>query len=532
VFYIWARRVFKNAAMKNIRPLVLTSFIVLASCLSAQEKAQQLTATAAALFNIGRYGDARTTLLRAIAKRDDSPDEWLLLARTELQLSHPYEALNAYTRLLELEATNPEALQMTGELAFQLGRYREAITAADRMLSLNPGATRAMLVKGLVALDQRHLPEAQAAADAILKISPNDEYAAVLKGRVLAIGHDYAAAVKVIEATPEAQRTEASIATLIEIYRSTGDSKQLIATMSQLVSKRPKDTGLNLEYAQTLYKAGENARARSVLMTLINDHPDDYGLVSQVSDLWTESDRDAIGPDDLARIVAHGSTVTRIGVARYLQATGRSSSAEDVLRTPALSGDANALNADARALYATLIFERGDAAGAARLVDALLDTDKSNKDALLLRARMAENRGDLTAALNDLQIVVRDSPQNEQGQIALANLFIARKDLPRARQIYETAIAELPQSLVLLDSYSVFLYQSGDMGRAMSIARNFTLRNPNTSRGWALFSRTCAKAANNACAQYAAAGQKRAAASFEVDERPGRVRSRGLFGKL
>ena len=518
--------------MKLHRKPGILLFLCLACCSTAEEKADRLTQTASLLFNAGKMTDARTVLLKAIAQRDDFVNEWILLGRVELELGHPIEALTAYSRVLELEAANTEALQYVGEISFQIGRNSDALSAADRLLSLNPTATRAMLIKGLVALDEKHFEEAQKTADAILKINPADEYGIVLKGRVLAIGHDYAGAIKLIETTPEALRTEASLSTLIEIYKATGDSKQLFATMAQVMAKRPKDVNFSLDFSQSLYKAGENVRARAILLHLVDTHPDDFGLISKISGLWVENDTAALSPAELALTAQSGSVMKRIGVARYLIAVGRQRDAEDMLRPVMANAEPNGLTADAEALYASLLFAKGDAVAAKAIVDKVLYADTNNKDALLLRAQIAQRRGDLAAALNDVQIVVRDSPQYEPARVALANLYIAKHDPQRARQIYEEAIIDLPQSVVLLDHYSSFLYQSHDIVRAMTIARNFTRKNPNAPKGWAMLDRACTAMRNVSCAQDATAGQRKAMSSVVIDERPGQQRSRGLFGKL
>ncbi len=519
--------------MKPSHLTLVSALLMLASCDTRQEQAQQLTATASALFNSGRFYDARTIILKAIGKRDDSTDEWLLLARTELQLGHVPEALTAYSRLLELDATNVEALQYVAELSFQVGQYREAVAAADRVLSLAPTATRPLLVKGLVALDQRHLPDALKNAEAILKLNPNDEYGTVLKARVLAIAHDYAGAVKMIEEhTLPTQRTDASLSTLIEIYRKMGDGKQLIATMAKLAAKRPTDANLSLDYAQTLYRIGDARTARAVLATLIEQHPNDVTLIPTIAHIWVERDPGALSADEVARLSTNRTVTQRIGLATYLIGTGRAVEAEAVLLPVEQTKLTNGPSAEARAIYASLLLDKGDSSGAKAIIDDVLASDTDNRDALLLRARMAQKVGDLTAALNDTQIVVREYPQEERGYSALATLFIAKKDPQRARQIYEDAIRTLPQNIRLTQEYSAFLYKLGDKDRAMDVARSFTLKNPSSVAGWALLERVCGQAANLACQHAAAAGQNDAAASFVPDERPGQSRSRGLFGKL
>ena len=148
--------------------LYVGALLVLASaCSSPQEKAEQEAASANALAAAGNFEAARQAILKAVAARDDQPEQWLLLGRMDLETGRPADALLAYSRVLELDATNIEALQLVAELSFQFGDMREASSAADRVLALDPNATRAILVKGLVALSRKDVPGATAAAESI-----------------------------------------------------------------------------------------------------------------------------------------------------------------------------------------------------------------------------------------------------------------------------------------------------------------------------------------------------------------------------
>ena len=518
--------------MKILNFMAGFCLVLTAACSSSQEKAENQTATAMALVNAGDFAAARVAILSAIAERDDLPIQWLLLGHIDLELGHAGDALYAFSRVLELEATNGEALQLVAELSFQLGYSRDAVNAADRMLALDPNSTRAMLVKGLVALDQKHLPEAREYADSILKINARDEFGIVLKARVIAAEGNHEEAAKLIEdSVPEALRTDPSLATLIELHRVIGDTGRTVAAVEALIAKRPKDADLKLDLAQILYKSGNMPRARSTLSELLVAQPDDAGVIRKISELWMEKDPAALSPDQLAKIEQSGTQAMRVGVARYLIARGHSGRAAAILR-PVAVGRADVGAIEAKALYATALLATGNVKAARDMADLIIEDDKNNADALLLRARIALQRRDLTAALNDAQIVVRDYPQNEQARILLADIFLGRTETQRARQNYEAAMSDMPQSIVLAGAYTRFLLQSGDKARAVGVGQTFTLKNPSSIEGWGLLANVCNQVGDRECVARAEAGRVKAAASYTIDQRPGSVRSRGLFGRL
>lgn len=518
--------------MRPIYWLTIVCCASLASCSTPQEKSEQAAATAAALVEAGKFEEARPMILEAISQRDDVVSQWELLGRIGLETGKPADALLAYSRVLELDATNVNALQLVAELSFQFGHTREARDAADRLLALNPDATRAILVKGLVALDQKRATEALAAADAILKIDPQDELGIVLKARSVAIGRDYKGALKLIEeGVPDEQRTEASLATLTELYRSLGDTERLIATIDRQLLRRPNDVDLKLDFAKILYKSGKSDRARSILYQIVNAQPDNIEVLGQVSDIWTENDPSALTSTQLAAIAQNGSTAVRSAVARYLIDRGQPDLAEPVLRG-ATAKKADVSATEAQALYATALYRKGNVKAARAMAEKILLDDRDNSDALLLRAQIGLQERNFATALNDAQIVVRDFPMNEQGRIVLGDIFLAKKEPQRARLSYEEAINELPQSLLLHRVYSTYLIQSGDKPRAIDVARTFTRKNPSSVQGWALLQNVCRQAGDEPCAARAQAARDKASAIYTVDDRPGSIRSRGLFGRL
>ncbi len=503
----------------------------LSACSTAQSRADKAASRAATYFNAGNYPLARIEILKAVAERDDLADQWTLLGRTEMALAHLPEAYTAYSRVLELEATNPEALRAVGELAFQTGQPDQAVRIADRSLSLQPGAAWPFLIKGLVALDNRRLPDAIGFAETILKSSPQDEFANLLKARALALQKDYRGALALVESNvPPAMRTEASYSTLVEIYRRTGEIEPLAKNYEQLIAKLPNDTSFKLDFAGILYKAGRVDLARKMLSALINENPKNIDLTSKISDLWSENDPQPLTNEQLAALQRSGSVSARVGISRYWLGQGAPAKVIAML-APAVDKQGDS-RSDAAALYATALYDLGKSAKSEAILKEVLETDKNDADALMLRAKIALKRNDAGAALNDLQLVVRDHPGNERGRIALASFFAMKRDVWRTRQLYEEALDFLPQSAKVSSAYANFLYSTGDRIRATTILKEFADRNPSSVRGWKNMVELCRAHQDVSCANKGLAGMQKAANVYTVDERPGTLRAGGLFGRL
>jgi tetratricopeptide (TPR) repeat protein len=511
---------------------IMASVVTLSACSSAKERAEEHAAAAMAYAEAGNFTAARAALLKAVAERDDIASQWQLLGKIELQSGNLSEALSAYSHVLELDAVNVEALQYVTELSFQLGDARRAIATADQILALDPTATRALLVKGLVALDQNRLVEANQFATSILEIDPKNEFGLILKARALAKSGAYQEALKIIDDNiPAAIRTEATLGTLIEIYRMIGDGKNIVPTFDLMIARRPKDIPLKLDFAEILYKVGNPERARVVIFQLLRERPQDIELINKVGKIWIEYDQTPLSAEQIAEIAQRGSKTMRVGIARHMLALNNIKAAVAIVK-PVAKAEDGVIAADARALFATALYENGKVDEAKSIADDVISIDSGNADALLLRARIALARGKLQAANNDVQIIVRDYPANEAGRLLNAEIFIKRGEAYRVRQAYEEALNDMPQSIIVARKYSDYLLGSGDNIRAAQVGRQFTAVNPSLLAGWKLLSAICKKTGDAGCMSDAAKGQIKAAGTFFIDERPGTIQSRGLFGRL
>jgi tetratricopeptide (TPR) repeat protein len=513
-------------AVRRCRLGVVAVALALVACGSPRDAAMADAAQAQALMDAGDLNGARAAVLRSLALRDDIPEVHTLNGRIALGTNDPLAAYQAFSRVLELDAANMDALLAVSELALQLGRVRDAETISDRALALDPNASRALLVKGLIALDRKRIAEAIGYADKILEFKANDEGGIVLKARALATDGDYDGGRAVIEAArgPAAQ-SEAMMATLLEIDRARGDVSGLRRAFERLVERMPRNAELKIDYANTLYKSGDVAAARAILRPFFAAPADDRASLNAISALWTEYDRNPFSPGDLEAIARKGSPAQRETAARYYLNTGRTGIALKIL-APTGGGSTGLEGLYARALHA-----EGRSAQAREIIAQILERDKLNPDALLLRATLLQEEKRFSQAIIDAQTVLRDNPENPDAYWTLAQALAAHGQAPRARQILEQGARLLPQSAFLYNKYIHFLYHINDMNRAMSLARTFALASPASLVAWKQYEAVCLRVRSD-CVAEARKGHARSRTLYSIDPRPGTPPKRSLFGRL
>lgn len=472
-------------------------------CSSASESAARKASEAVALLEAGNAPAARLAATKAVAERDDIADYWRLLGRTELQNGNIAGAYQAYNRAIELDAADPESLQMLADIALRAGRTREAVKAADQLLSLQPTLTRPRLVKGMAALIEGDVKTAERLADEILVREPGDEVGKVLKARVLGRKRDFAGAIAILDNATTA-RTEMALTTLAELYRGAGNGAKLADALRELdATARSNDRIFDLAAAE--YKLGQRDAARDVVMKGLQAQPTDVALHEQAFVFVSEYDPTLFdaAPESLPQ---KPGVELRVLAARVLLERAKPQRAQAVLEPLIGAGTPP----DVWSLYATALNALSKT-GAPEIIARILAIDETNGYALLLRSALARRSGDLVAALRDAQQVVREDPGNVQAKLGVIEVYRARGDKTRMRRLFEELLQKHPASTVALRAYIVFLTAEKDRARVQSVSQGFTFNNPARSDGWKIRQQMCD---NTICMRDSAAGLGKAANDF------------------
>lgn len=516
--------------IRKIPAMVLVGFfaIALSGCDSSSQNAAEAGLEAQQYFDQRNFYEARKAITEALSERDDDPKLHLLKGRIELGSGRPTDAFLAYSDALSLEATNPEALQAVSQLGLQTGYLREAERAADTMLSFSPELPEALLTKGLIALVRRKHKEALEFAERILAARPGDEAGTILTARTLALTGKTAEALELLESSSlDKNYTEGVDMTLIELFRETSNLPEMKATFKRLIDRRPEDMALKIDYANTLYKSGEDAQARILIEEMLRKGLTVNRALTMITDLWVEYEADPLNENLFAFLAKEGTLESRLAIARYLLATEKPADARRILLSVS-----SRFSPEASALYARTLQAIGQTKEADQIVSAILDDDETNADALLVRVKQSSASNKFPKAINDVQIIIRDNPKLRAGYLSLIEVYSAKNDKNGAKRVFADAIKQRPQDLILFRAYTKYLLENGDRIRAVSVARSLARDKPASISAWRLYQETCAEAELDRCKLEASTGEKVANVIYAIDLPPGTPPTRGLFGRL
>ena len=448
-----------------------------AACSSPEERAAEALAEYEMAFAAGNYEQARQAIGRVIIERDDVAEHWLRLARAELALQRYGPAYAAYSRALELDRANLEALQNLAELAFVNGRHEEAREHAERLLEADPRNAPALLTLGFIALDDDKHAEALAQAARVLAANPMDEGGLVLKARAMAgAGQSEEAAAMVEQAMRVRGTTAGLLRALADIYAETGDEAALQRTYARILESEPDDLALQLDRLRSLYRSVGGDRAVAAIRRLQQSQPDNRKLFEDIVEIWLEAPDGAVALASVRGLAAEASPAAKLAYGRFLIEKGAAADVERLMR-PYVGGEVSPANADATALYAAAQHGLGRTPRALALANRVLAFDSAQPRALRLRARIAIDQRRFDQALADAQLLVRDQPDVVGHRLLLAEAHMGRGQVALTELVLKDAYKDFPESAAVFRAYADFLRRQDRTPAALALAEDFAAAN-------------------------------------------------------
>lgn len=505
---------------------ILFGCLIIGGCSKSGQSALEAGTLAQSQLESGQLAAARKTIASAIAERDDIPELQLLRGRIELAANSPRNAFDAYRNALSLDSSNIEALLGVAQLGLQVGRFDESEDAANRLLTLDPRQPGALLIKGLHSIIQRKFEDAVKYADAILANQPADEGAVILKTRALALlGREDEAFTIVENARKSSGDTSGIAITLLELHRLRGEGEKMIPMLERLRTLKPTDRSLDIDEADTLYKLGNLARARTILSRMLMMKAIDDAVAEAAVRLWQEYDPAPLNPQALREFSAKAGLPARKAVARHFIRRNEPNQAEAALvGAPA--------NDDVAALRAQIAVTRRQFEEALAQANAILANDPTHCDALIAKARVGIAKGQADSAVLASQTAAANCPQLPAAHLALASAHQLNRNAAAAGLAFRDGFERNTQDSAFARSYAAWLNQAGQEQRALAVVRRLTTATPALLSGWQLYLDLCAKTPDARCTADAEAGMARARRLFGVDLRSGEQPPPGLLGRL
>jgi tetratricopeptide (TPR) repeat protein len=435
---------------------------------------------------------ARAGLRAAVALALDDGDAEAV-ERTHLALADAdLAALDARAALATVKAlgrVSPDSVRARlsqAALAWALGQRAEAEAALEEVFEIDRGELDARLLRAALLVGSGRTDAGKAAfREAIERAEGATEVVEMYLRWLVARGDKAEAATEADRLVPDVIG-EDTVEAAVRIERAAGRPERARAAADKALAKAVPAARVALLVAGAMVDAKDHAGAAARLLAVPREAPEAVEAYLRAAEALRESGRFAEAEKALDKATAatapSGSAAAGAGAAKAAPKgieKGQEKGAADAgAKTGGgENGGAAAARRPARdqtlelaVARAALDEKRGDAARAARTLDAALEQAPKNSRLLLIRAALEERRGEWKRALAFAERVLATDPRhiealNFHGFVAADHSF----ELPLAMRRLEVAVALDPGAGGIVDSLGWAHLRAGDLGRATEL---------------------------------------------------------------
>jgi Tfp pilus assembly protein PilF len=335
-----------------------------------------------------KYAEAAIELENAARLDPQSSAAQIGLGETYTALDQPGNAASAYEQACRLDERNAAVCLEAASLLLGLDQFDGAIQAARAVLAVDKFSLDAQLLLASALTRTRRFADAEERIAAVLAMAPQD---------------------------PRAYQA------LADVQRQRGRYKEAEALLRRAVNLDPAQTAARVSLAQLLFENGRGNEGEREIKAVLAVDPGDVDANRAYANYLVGTDQCDNSEAFFKEAAARSNEVSDwLALADFYVWSKRPDDAMKVLSEVS----ARDSSGEARARLASIMYDRGDRAGAESMVDGLVQRDPSNVSGLLLQARIALDAGD-TSRARDLAhraaVIAPSSPAVRDMLAALAD---------------------------------------------------------------------------------------------------------------
>jgi Flp pilus assembly protein TadD len=216
-------------------------------------------------------------------------DERLLaLARHQLTIHRPAEALRTLAKAQHLAPTSAQAWRIRAAALHALERFDEGADAASRALAIDASDGAALSVLGECELSRGDLPAAERAMLGALEIDPENARWLASYAKLCVLGGQLEKGARILAAASALDPHERSVLRgLWLVAHARGDDAEARRISDEYLAGDPEETNAHTMAGNTGAVAGDYARARRHFVEGVRAHPgrQDLARAARVADL-------------------------------------------------------------------------------------------------------------------------------------------------------------------------------------------------------------------------------------------------------
>ncbi len=407
-------------------------------------------------FNRGKYKEASIMYRRALGKDKRFADAWYRLGLTDMKLVRLGEARKEFSRAMELDSSNTDAMVKVGDLDMLFyvvnPQSNKALLAdmkdlSQQLLKKDPKSYHGLRLDGCVSLLQQDNKTAIQKFKAANQVKPDQPELVLVLSQTLFAEHQDEEAEKLAKALIEKDKTFSPIYNVLYIHYVRSDHADLAEeVLKKKADNNPTNGDIQLELAFHYYASNKKAEMNSTVARVISTPATFPDARMMVGDFYTKiGDFDhALEQFEVGQKESPKNRRTyRKKMVELLGTQGKNEQATQML-TGVLKEDPK--DAEAIALHATLLLQKGDRQQIKSVIAELQPLIAKMGGNVVLHHNLgrayvaAGDPQSLDQARIQFEEALKIEPTYKPAKLALADLALGRGDNPRAVQTAEEII--------------------------------------------------------------------------------------------
>ena len=401
-----------------------------------------------AMYGLGlvaeREGDWKGAfaLMREVAEQDpNNINATIKLGQIFLAGGKLDYALEKSKKALELDKNNVSALSLYAAIQLKMDNKAAAVEYANLALAKDPTNQDAFIVLANISLLDKDVNKATEYFDKALAKNEKNLTVQFLKTKALESAFKTIEAEQsyqnVIKLFPDNSFVRRSYAQFLMKSNRANDAEQQLRMIAQMT---PDNINVKLDLINFILGTKGDSAGRLELENYVKKEPNNYELAFSLVDLYRVQKNSPAAVKLLNQIVKQAGNSPQ--------------------------------GYKAQGLIAYQLMGEGKNTEASKMLNAILDADKSNSLALTLRANLAMQAKNYDAAISDLRAVLRDSPDTSNAALMLANAYESAGSAELAEEHYLKAYESSKHSSQYGIPYAQFLMRRKQAERAEKVLEN------------------------------------------------------------
>lgn len=383
--------------------------------------------------------------------------------------------------VVEQDPNNINATIKLGQIFLAGGKLDYALDKSKKALELNKNNVSALSLHAAIQLKMNNKSAAMEYANLALTQDPNSQDAFIVLANISLIDNDINNATEYFDKALAKNQKNLTVQFLktkaLENASKNVEADQAYQTTIKLF---PDNTFVRRSYAQFLMKSGRVKDAEQQLRMIAQITPDNLNAKLDLINFILGSRGDAAGRLELESYVKKEPSNYELAfsLVDLYRAQKDSSAVEKLLNQIAKQAGNSPQGYKAQGLIAYQLIGEGKHAEASKMLNTILDADKSNSLALTLRANLAMQAKNYDAAISDLRSVLRDSPDTSNAALMLATAYESAGSSQLAEEQYLKAFESSKNSSKYGIAYAQFLMRHKQIDRTEKVLESILSSHP------------------------------------------------------